>query len=161
MKTLNKLLIGFSSLLVICIPAKSQADHNNSLPDSVFFNSLITQYTQSVNMADTVLALKIWSPTSEISFINPRGTEYGWKGIKNIYKMFGDNFSSRKLSFFNLKSTYYGDVSWVTFYWTFEGTLKSDNSPVKINGRETQIWRKINFEWRLVHVHYSGMPGEG
>lgn len=155
---LFKLVLVLFALLFIHNPSNSQ---NSPLADSVFFNSLITQYTKSINEADTVLALKIWSPTSEISFINPRGTEYGWKGIKNIYKMFSENFSARKLSFFNLKSTYYGDVSWVTFYWTFDATLKSDNSAVKTKGRETQIWRKINYEWRLVHVHYSGMPVTG
>jgi hypothetical protein len=156
--TLNRLLLVFSVFLLINNSANSQAE---TLPDSVFFNSLITQYTHSINEADTLLALKIWSPTSEISFINPRGTEYGWKGIKNIYNMFSENFSTRKLSFFNLKSVYYGDVSWVTFYWTFDAILKSDNSAVKTKGRETQIWRKINYEWRLVHVHYSGMPVTG
>jgi hypothetical protein len=158
MKThLDKLLMVFSALLIICISAKSQTA---PLPDSVFFNSLIQQYTTAVNQADTILASKIWSPTSEISFISPSGTEYGWNGIKNIYRMFSENFTSRKLSVYNMKSTYYGDVSWVTFYWIFDGTIKSDNSAVKTKGRETQIWRKINYEWRLVHVHYSGMPDD-
>jgi ketosteroid isomerase-like protein len=161
MKThLNKLLMVFSALLVFNIQVYSQGA-KNPLPDSVFFKSLVEQYTTAVNLADTVLASKIWSPTAEISFISPSGNEYGWNGIKNIYKMFNQNFSSRKLSVYNMKSSYYGDVSWVTFFWTFDGTLKSDNSAVETKGRETQIWRKINYEWRLVHVHFSGMPLEG
>jgi hypothetical protein len=161
MKThLNKLLIVFSASVVICVSANSQAEHNRPLADSVFFNSLIEQYTSSVNLADTLLASKIWSPTSEISFISPSGNEYGWNGIKKIYKKFSEIFSSRKLSVYKMKATYYGDVSWVTFYWTFDGILKTDKSAVKTQGRETQIWRKINYEWRLVHVHYSGMPVE-
>jgi hypothetical protein len=146
-------------LLVFNIQSYSQGA-KDPLPDSVFFKSLIEQYATAVNLADTVLASKIWSPTSEISFISPSGNEYGWDGIKKIYKMFKENFSSRKLSVYNIKSTYYGDVSWVTFYWIFNGTLKSDNSAVITKGRETQIWRKINYEWRLVHVHYSGMPDD-
>jgi hypothetical protein len=161
---LNRTLLVFAAILILNNPAISQTNQNKNqsdkthLPDSVFFNSLINQYTQSIDKADTILALKIWSPTSEISFINPLGTEYGWNGIKKIYKMFNEKFSARKLSFYNLKFTYYGDVSWVTFYWTFDAALKPDNTPVQTKGRETQIWRKINYEWRLVHVHYSGMP---
>ena len=160
----NNLILVFLAILVFSTPAISQTDQQKNkstsgpLPDSLFFNSLVNVYVHSIDQADTILALKIWSPTTEISFINPGGTEYGWKEIKNIYKMFHDNFSARKLSFYDLKFSYYGDVSWVTFYWIFDATLKSNNTAVQTKGRETQIWRKINYEWRLVHVHYSGMP---
>jgi hypothetical protein len=164
---LIKLLLIFTANLILNATAISQDDRQKnqstgaSLPDSVFFNSLVNQYTMSIDLADTTLALKIWSPTSEISFFNPRGSEYGWNGIKNIYKIFNESYSVRKLSFYNLKYAYYDDVSWVTFYWTFDATMKSNNSPVQTKGRETQIWRKINYEWRLVHVHYSVMPVSG
>lgn len=161
----NKLIVVFATLILIN-PAYSQTEQKsqpvkNSLPDSVFFHSLVAVYTQAVDKADTVLASKLWSPTAEISFISPQGTEYGWKGIKKVYQVFNDNFTSRKLSFSDLKFAYYGDVSWLTFYWTFDATLKTSNSPVQTKGRETQIWRKINYEWRLVHVHYSEMPVVG
>jgi SnoaL-like domain len=118
-------------------------------------------YSQAINKADTVLASKLWSPTAEISLISPQGTEYGWQGIKKIYQVFKDNFTSRKLSFSDLKFAYYGDISWLTFSWTFDATLKTNNTPVQTKGRETQIWRKINYEWRLVHIHYSEIPVTG
>jgi len=31
-------------------------------------------------------------------------------------------------------------------------------SSLTTRGRETQIYRKERGQWRLVHVHYSGMP---
>jgi hypothetical protein len=151
-------VIVFSATLFSGNPAYSQTGQQKPLPDSIFFSSLVTQYAQSIDQADTLLAMKIWASTDEISFFSPAGTEYGWNGVKNIYKMFHDNFSARKLSFFDLRFAYYGNVSWVTFFWTFDGTLKMNNDPVQTSGRETQIWRKVNYEWRLVHVHYSGMP---
>lgn len=165
MKSLrNKFFIVLTGTLILINQAYSQAGQKSqpariSLPDSVFFYSLVAVYAQAVDQADTVLASKLWSPTAEISFIHPKGTEYGWNGIKKIYQTFKDNFTARKLSFSDLKFAYYGDVSWLTFSWTFNATLKSDRSPVQTRGRETQIWRKINYEWRLVHVHYSEMPG--
>lgn len=156
-------------LMFIDAPANAQATHKKnpaSLPsgsDSALFHSLVTQYTQSIDRADTLLASKLWAHTDEISFIHPRGHEYGWSGVKKIIKMFRDNFTVRKLTFFNLKPAVYKDVAWVEFYWVFDATMKMNDSPVQTRGRETQIWRKINSEWRLVHVHYSGMPvtGEG
>jgi hypothetical protein len=168
MKSLvNNLIITFAATLVLSNPANAQTEQQKSqsikipLPDSIFFNSLVTLYAQSIDQADTILASDLWAPTAEISFINPTGTEYGWNGVKNIYKMFKDNFSNRKLSFFDLKFAYYGNVSWLTFYWIFDGTLRINNSSVQTRGRETQIWKKVNREWRLVHVHYSGMPVTG
>ena len=58
--------------------------------------------------------------------------------------MFKENFSTRKLSFFDVKFAYYEDVSWLTFYWIFDATLRTDNSSVQTKGRETQI-KKIKF----------------
>jgi len=168
MKTLlNTLIIAFAATLVFSNTANSQTEQpksqSNKIPlsDSTFFNSLVALYAQSIDQADTILASNIWAPTAEISFINPAGTEYGWNGVKNIYKMFKDNFSARKLSFYDVKFAYYGNVSWLTFYWIFDATLRMNNSSVQTRGRETQIWKKVNSEWRLVHVHYSGMPVTG
>lgn len=127
--------------------------------DSIVFNGLVSRYVHSIDMADTSLGAAIWSPTSEISFINPSGNQYGWDGIKTIYNMFRDNFSYRKLTYHDLKFANYGNVAWLEFYWVFDANFKTDNNPVQTKGRETQIWRKVNQEWRLVHVHYSGMPG--
>jgi len=168
MKSLGvNLIVAFAATLILSNPANSQTGQQKSQsieipkPDSIFFNSLVALYAQSIDQADTILASKLWALTAEISFINPRGTEYGWNGVKNIYKMFKDNFSTRKLSFFDVKFAYYGDVSWLTFYWIFDATLRMNSSSVQTRGRETQIWRKLNSEWRLVHVHYSGMPVTG
>jgi len=33
--------------------------------------------------------------------------------------------------------------------------------PIATHGRETQVYRKVDGAWRLVHVHYSGMPVTG
>jgi hypothetical protein len=157
------LITTFAATLILNNPANSQPaqQKSQSLPDSVFFNSLITLYVQSINEADTTLASEIWARTAEISFINPRGTEYGWNGVKTIYKMFKDSFSVRKLSFYNLKFAHYDNVSWLTFYWIFDAKMKPDDTPVQTRGRETQIWKKMNSGWRLVHVHYSAMPVAG
>jgi hypothetical protein len=149
--------------IFISYSANSQTSQpkNQYVTDSALFNTLVAQYVLSINQADTVLASKVWAHTGEVSFINPRGNEYGWNGVKNIYQMFKDNFSTRKLSFFDLKYADYGNVAWMEFYWVFDATLKMNNNPVQTKGRETQIWRKVNDEWRLVHVHYSGMPVTG
>ncbi len=157
----------FLLVMILVLPAcksagsgAAQSDSNSQLStsDSTLCYTLVSRYVESINEADTILGERLWSHVDEVSFINPMGHEHGWSGIKNIYNMFRDNFSERKLSFYNLKSSVYNDFVWLEFYWVFDGVTKPDNSKIQTKGRETQIWRKINNEWRLIHIHYSDMP---
>lgn len=85
------LIVAIAATLILNNPANSQTEQQKSqsikipLPDSVFFNSLVALYVQSIDQADTILASNIWAPTAEISFINPSGTEYGWNGVSFMY----------------------------------------------------------------------------
>jgi len=134
--------------------------------DSIAIREVLSSYTQSIDNADSVLGSKLFSHSPEVSFIHPRGHEKGWPQIEeSIYKFFGDTFSSRDLKASAIKITVYGDTAWLEFYWVFDATFKQDNSPLQTKGRETQILRKSDGVWKIVHVHYSGMPvaaqGEG
>ena len=155
-----------AAVSIVCLPAISQVPEQKSTnekmlkSDSIFFTTLVSQYVKSVNDADTSLALNIWARTADISHFNPEGTFYKWEGVKMVYAIFRDNFTSRNLTFSNLRYSYGNDVSWVTFDWKFEGTLKATQQVTRTKGHETQIWKKMNHEWRLVHVHYSEVPNK-
>ena len=73
----------------------------------------------------------------------------------------GGLFSERKLSVKDVHIHVYGDVAWAEYYWDFVAKMRKDGSPVTTHGRETQIYHKEQDRWRLVHVHYSGMPVTG
>jgi ketosteroid isomerase-like protein len=120
----------------------------------------IAKYARSVDEADTVLAAQVWLDSPDVSFIHPLGHEHGFDQIKqNVYKhLMGDTFSERNLSIHNISVHVYGDAAWAEFYWDFAATLRKDGSPITTHGRETQVYRKTSEGWRLVHVHYSGMP---
>ena len=122
--------------------------------------TLIGTYTQSIDAADTALAAKIWSTTPDVSFTHPLGEEHGWEQIKSdVYeKLMRGLFSERHLTARDIEIHADGNAGWSQFHWVFVAKLRSDGSPVKTEGRETQIYRKIAGEWRIVHVHYSEMP---
>ena len=88
------------------------------------------------------------------------GHEHGWEEIKrNLYeKLMRDVFSERKLSASDISIHVYKDAAWAEFNWVFAAKLKGDGSPVRTEGRETQVYQKTGQGWRIVHVHYSGMP---
>ncbi len=121
---------------------------------------MIAKYAKSIDEADTTLASQIWSDSQEVSFIHPLGHEHGLEEIKqNVYRhLMGDTFSERKLSIHDISAHVYGDTAWAEFYWDFAAKFRKDGSPITTHGRETQVYRKEQGRWRLVHVHYSGMP---
>ena len=122
--------------------------------------SLIAKYAKSVSDADTDLASRIWWNSPEASFIHPLGHEHGFEQIKeNVYqRLMGGMFSERKLSVHDVAVQVLGDAAVAEFYWDFMAKRRKDGSPVTMHGRETQVYRKMQDGWRLVHVHYSGLP---
>jgi ketosteroid isomerase-like protein len=131
--------------------------------DEAAIRSLIAAYAKSIDAADTTVASTIWAATPEVSFIHPRGHERGWGAIKTTFyeQTMGLRFSNRKLSVKDVTISCYGDTAWAEFYWDFVATLRKDGSPLTTHGRETQVFSKVAGAWRLVHVHYSGMPVTG
>ena len=69
-----------------------------------------------------------------------------------------ETFSKRKLSPRDVAVHVYGNSAWVEFDWDFVAKFRKDRSPITTHGRETQVYWKMPDGWRLVHVHYSGMP---
>jgi ketosteroid isomerase-like protein len=96
----------------------------------------------------------------DVTFIHPLGHEHGFDQIKqNVYThLMGDTFSERKLSVHDVSVHVHGDSARAEFYWDFVAKFRKDGFPLTTHGRETQLYQKIQGRWRLVHVHYSGMP---
>jgi uncharacterized protein (TIGR02246 family) len=128
--------------------------------DEAAIRSVIATYAKAADAADPNLAATIWADTPEVSFIYPNGHEHGLEAIKvAIYeRAMGQTFTKRRLTVKDVAIHCYGDTAWSEFYWDFAATLRKDGSPLATHGRETQIYRKISGEWRLVHVHYSAVP---
>jgi len=131
--------------------------------DGAAIRSLIEKYAKSIDGADTALAAEVWLNSPDVSFIHPLGHEHGFEQIKqNVYThLMGDTFSERKLSVHDVSVHVYGDAAWAEFYWDFAAKFRKDGAPLATRGRETQLYRKAQGRWRLVHVHYSGMPVTG
>ena len=148
-------------------PCKCTSSTSSSAPDSSAdadaIRSSIERYAKSVDAADTTLASQVWWNSPDASFIHPLGHEHGFDQIKqNVYtRLMGETFSERQLSPHDVSVHVFGDAAWAEFYWDFTATFGKDGSPITTHGRETQLYRKIDGSWRIVHVHYSGMPATG
>jgi ketosteroid isomerase-like protein len=156
-KRLNVALIVLGLLgATSCRPNRNSQSVN--IDEPAMIKSQIERYRNSINAADAKQGAALFSQGSEVSFIHPRGHEHGWAAIeKDIYGMFAETFVKRDLKTSDERVSVYGDTAWAEFYWVFDAVMK-DNTPLQTKGRETQIWKKEGTEWRLIHVHYSGLP---
>ena len=150
------------AFLVLCgavwgLPALVYA---RSVSESDQVKQRVFEYAQSIDAADTTLAARLWLDSPDVSFIHPLGHEHGFKQIqRNVYQnLMGATFSQRKLSPRDISVHIFRDCAWVEFYWDFTAKFKKDGSPIITHGRETQVYWRTKEGWRLVHVHYSGMP---
>jgi len=131
--------------------------------DEQAIRKVIATYAHSIDTADTAIAEQIWSKAPEVSFIHPRGEEHGLTEIEtDVYRnLMGATFSKRKLSPRDITVHVYGDTAWSEFQWDFVATVRKDGSAFESEGRETQVYHRENGQWRIVHVHYSGVPVTG
>jgi ketosteroid isomerase-like protein len=159
------------ALWVLCIAALTSCQAGPSKPalasDKRQISELIEKYAESLGRPDMTLAAgEVWLQSPDVSFIHPRGHERGWEEIKrNFYENTMEAFfSERKLNVSDVSMQVFGEAAVAEFYWHFQAKLRKDSSKLETKGRETQVYRRISpNEWRLVHVHYSGMrvTGEG
>jgi hypothetical protein len=155
-RQLAALMAAVLAVLIPCTPARA----GNSESDMQKIETLIGKYERSVSNADITLASEVWAQGEEVSFIHPQGQEHGWKQIKeDVYeKLMRDVFSERNLTARNISIHVYQDSAWAEFQWVFVAKLRSNGSPVRTEGRETQVYHRSDQGWRLVHVHYSALP---
>ncbi len=140
------------------INAAAQSTGDPADIDSI--QHLIADYAKAVDTADVKLVAQIWSNSPEASFIHPQGHEHGLDQVEQhvFRQLMGEAFSERTLSIKNVSIHVYRDTAWAEFYWDFNAKFRKDGTALATKGRETQIYHKEQGRWRLVHVHYSGMP---
>ena len=153
-------VFGLLSLTICAFSQQPQRAKTNRVSGESEIREMVSKYARSIDEADTTLASRVWLDSPDVSFIHPLGHERGFDQIKeNMYRrLMGDTFSERKLTPRDISVHVYGDSAWAEFYWDFTAKFKEDGSPLTTHGRETQIYRRTTDGWRLVHVHYSGMP---
>ena len=94
------------------------------------------------------------------------GHSHGWEEVKGMYQFFADNFTDRHLQARDVAVHLMGDTAWVEYNWHFDARIKANGTEIHSDGRESQVFRKIDGSWRIVHMHYSGpatrnTPGPG
>ena len=151
------LIAAIAFLLSDYAGGQAAPDATAAATDNLAIHRLLDQYAEVVETVDLKLLAEIWSHSPDVSFIYPLGVEHGFDAIEhNVFeKVMGGMFSARDLTMHDVMIYVNGDSAWSEFHWDFHATLRKDSSAVTTHGVETQVYRKENEQWRLVHVHYS------
>jgi uncharacterized protein (TIGR02246 family) len=151
------LIAGIALLLSDYAGGQAPPDAAAAEVDNLAIHRLLDRYAQAVDAVDLKLLAQIWSHSPDVSFIYPLGEEHGFDAIEqNVFeKVMGGMFSARDLKMHDVAIYVNGSSAWSEFHWDFHATLRKDGSAVTTRGVETQVYRKEDGEWRLVHVHYS------
>ena len=137
--------------------ACGQAGAGAAVADCAAIHRLLGEYAKVVDTVDLKLLAQVWSHSPDVSFIYPLGEEHGFDAIEQhvFQKVMGGMFSARNLEMHNVMIYVNGNSAWSEFHWDFHATMRKDGSAVITHGVETQIYRKEEGRWRLIHVHYS------
>jgi ketosteroid isomerase-like protein len=141
-------------LLPTCVRGQANA---SAVANSAAIHDLLGEYAKAVDTVDLKLLAQIWSHSPDVSFISPLGEEHGFDAIEqNVFeKGMGGMFSARDFKTHDVAIYVNGDAAWSEFRCDFHATLRKDGSTITKHGIETQVYRKENGQWRIVHVHYS------
>ncbi|WP_223609425.1 nuclear transport factor 2 family protein [Chryseobacterium sp. OSA05B] len=129
---------------------------------------MVKKYTQSINEGDIHPEIidDLWEHSPDVSNINIRGHQKGFEEIKkNFYAPLFEVLENRNLRMVEEEhqpAVYiFDNTAIVEFYWTIDAKIKEGGKAVHMSGRETHVLRKKDGKWKLVHLHYSGMPVKG
>ena len=124
--------------------------------------NMVDNYAKAVSELDEGLFRSLWDDSLQPSFVHPRGYSAGLENIVNEFFLGTMGlFSTRSLRPRDVEIAVNGDSALVFFYWNFTAYFKEDGSRKDTEGRETQYFVKVNGQWKLGHIHYSGMPVTG
>ena len=151
------LIAAITFLLPACACGQAAPDAAAAATDNLAIHHLLDKYAKAVDTIDLKLLAEIWSHSPDVSFIYPLGEEHGFNAIEqNVFeKVMGGMLSAHDLKIHDVMIYVNGDSAWSEFHWDSHATLRKDASAVTTHGVETQVYRKEEGKWRLVHVHYS------
>jgi ketosteroid isomerase-like protein len=160
MKDGNRQVTVIGTIVIAALVTFADAAFGRSLPsDEAQIRTVLAEYRQSVDTLDPALISEVWSGDLPVSFIHPLGTDDGLDQIKaDIFGKVMGMFSKRDLIFDTTAIHVNGDSAWVEITWTFHAVWKDTGEQLTTQGRESQVLVREKGAWRLVHVHYSGLP---
>jgi ketosteroid isomerase-like protein len=142
-----------SSGTTVAPPAEDPEDEAGTVQE---IESILETYDRAVSAMDLDLFMTIIDPRG-VSIVSPVGRVSSTAELEEFFEMLRTTYSELDLVFENATIRTDGSAAWATFDWTADAVL-TDGPGIQFGGWETQIYRRTDEGWRIVHVHYSVPP---
>ena len=118
------------------------------------------QFYEALNRAingDPVPIIEVWSHGSDVTAMHPLGgRETGWEEVRASWEQAAQAFTDGKVSLVSLVVPLSDDVAYTL--GTEHGQAKLGEETVGIDWRVTNIYRRDEGEWKVVHHHTDVSP---
>jgi len=119
------------------------------------------QFYAAINRAingDPVPIIEVWSHGSDVTAMHPLGgRETGWEEVRASWEQVAQGFSDGQVSIEDLVVVPLSDDVAYTL-GTEHGQAKLGEETVSIDWRVTNIYRREEGEWNIVHHHTDVSP---
>jgi ketosteroid isomerase-like protein len=119
------------------------------------------QFYEALNRAingDPVPIIEVWSHGSDVTAMHPLGgRETGWEEVRASWEQVAQGFSDGQVSIEDLVVVPLADDVAYTL-GTEQGQAKLGEETVSIDWRVTNIYRREEGEWNVVHHHTDVSP---
>lgn len=119
--------------------------------------TMIERYRHAISTQEAEDFLPLWDRSADCTLISP---SHSYTGIDAIYNDFllgaiRHAYSRIDLVTENIDVRILGDCAVVIFAYATDCIRRDTGEPFGISGLETQVYRLVEGDWKLVHVHYS------
>ena len=106
---------------------------------------------------DPAPMIDMWAKTDAVTAMHPSGgCEVGWDAVDESFKKFASIASDAKVRITDQRFQVIGDAAYETA--VERGDLKVAGHPVAFEVRVTNIYRRQNGAWKMVHHHADPSP---
>jgi ketosteroid isomerase-like protein len=121
--------------------------------------ALLDKEVKAINARDLKALGEVWAQDDAILLfdVEPPGRFQGWEGIGRQWRDFFAAVSELSLKVETVRVQAAGDLGFATYDWTLTGRM--GDYALDDRGQATAVYRRGDAGWRLVHAHYSAVPG--
>ena len=139
-------------------PSTLPVEQNADSEDEQEIRKLIANYGAAANARDLAGVMRLYTNTSDVLVYDVSSAPFrGFAEVTRDWKEFIDAMSAINLEFRDIEVTVeeQGDFAYATFIERASLTPTQGSALVNDNLRTTQIYKKVNGQWLIVHEHKS------
>lgn len=152
---MNRAIFLLILLLISAIGAWGQTDKSSKPDPSAPVRAAFEELVDGIRKADAAKVMSVYNNSPDTLFFNNNGTvTLGWEQMKSNRESGYAKVANVTLETTGVRIRMLGNTAaYLTCKW--KQSQEVSGKPESASGRMTLIFRRLNKEWKIVHVHTS------